>query len=144
MTDKATELAELEERARVLRTEVDAEKRAKAAAVKPDYMFTVQPIKNDNWTPVYDDTCCLYFIEGWVRNKAELEAAGNRVPITGGMKFYFNKATGKLIGSVGGGTTYIGSGHPEIAQACYGEVSAFIVTHPDGGEITQIMNKYRK
>lgn len=141
MNENQTERERLEARLRELQAEEAAAKKAKAAAVKTRFLFTVSLVE-DSWTTVLDDTCCVYLIDGKILNKEELASVGKSSTFEGGMKFYFNKVTGRLIGHTGGGTTYVGRGENE--RACYDEVSAFLVRHPSGGDITEIMNKYRE
>jgi hypothetical protein len=118
----------------------NAERKAKAEAVKPRYQFFIAPVKNENWDKIYDDSVVKYRIEGIIKNMSELEAVGKGNALSGGMTYLFNKLSGQFIMAVGGGSLYVSrERHPEYLAS----VAAFIHLNPGGGDITEIVEQYR-
>lgn len=129
--------------------EAEAAESAKAQAlrdsVKPEWVFTLTPSES-KWHEVYDDTCLVYRLEGRVTNLEALKAVGSHMPALGSggaMDYVFNTVTGKLIMAVGGGTIYInrqfGKRSDGSDVTAMNELGAFLVAHPDGGDITSIV-----
>ena len=130
-------IAELEAELAQLKRE-DADARAAAAkAVQPVYQFTLVPT-SDNWQTkgIWDESCVLYTLSGKVLNADEMKAVGNQL-FQGSMDYLFNTATGKFIMSTGGGSIFLKS-----AEA-FGELATFVVQNPMGGNVNDIVNRWR-
>jgi hypothetical protein len=112
-----------------------AEKEALAKATQPVYKFTLELV-TDNWDKIFDPTCSVYKLIGEVLNKDELKAVG-KVPFEGAGRYLFNGATHRFVMAVSGGSYFVS--HPD----CFAELSDFVVYHTDGGDVTEIVNRYR-
>jgi hypothetical protein len=141
--------AELQAALRDIEAAEEAE-RARVRAATPIIMkFTITPTTARGWTEVYDDTCKLYDLEGTVTNAAEAKAAGRagHELTSGGITYAFNTGTGLLVCAIGGGTIWIGAGMDEqkreSARATMAHISKFLVEHPEGGDITDIVEAHR-
>jgi hypothetical protein len=125
-----------------------AEKTARKAATPVVRKFTIKPVTN-RWTVMYDSTCVLYDLSAEVTNADEAKAAGHYEHDMrgGGMTYVFNTGTGRIVCSTGGGTIWIGGGfagqNDESAAWTMIQISAFIVQHPEGGDITAIVEAHR-
>jgi hypothetical protein len=146
MTTRAEELrAEL----KLIEQEEAADKAARLAATPVTMKFTIMPAK-DRWTKMYDSTCVLYELNGQVTNADEAKAAGHYEHELrgGGMTYVFNTGTGRIVCGTGGGTIWVGGGFAgqsdESAAWTMIQISAFIVQHPEGGDITAIVETHRK
>jgi hypothetical protein len=144
---KMRDIEEIRAELRAAEQELEAEKRAAREAVKPAYRFTLLPV-TDRENKVYDDTCRVYRLEGVVLNEDALKAVGAYHPGNGAMRYLFNTGTGKLVTALGGGTIYVSrrwgnadDGSDVIAMA---ELSAFLVEHPEGGDVTEIVEAHRQ
>lgn len=118
---------------------VKAEKQIAMDAVQPRYEFLVAPV-TDNFDRVYDDSVVKYRIEGIVKNMTELEAAGHTRVHSGGMTYLYNTLSGKFITTVSGGSYYVPT---ELNPEFLGEVGEFVKQNPKGGDITEIVERYR-
>lgn len=143
ITDRIAELeAELKATKELARMEADAIRES----VTPEYRYTVGPI-DDKFDRIYDESVVQYRIEGVCTNQEAVDAVGGK-SFTGGMTYLFNFASGRVIGAFGGGTVFIGSrggfqrGSDEEV-ATFDKLSSFIVTNPDGGDITEIIEAHR-
>lgn len=120
-------------------------------SVTPKYRYMILPAI-DNFDKLYDESCVFYSISGELLNKDELEAVGwsGHMFSEGSMKYLFNKATGKIVMSVGGGRVYISNpwgskadmSRDYVAEA-YEMVNAFLARYPEGGDITHIIEAHR-
>lgn len=136
-----------------LRAELRKAEQAEEAAAKtrreatpPVWQFTLSPTTQER---VYDDTVVAYTLRGEVINRDECLTAGRaEYELRGGaMVYLFNTGTGKLIAPVGGGTIYISSFYPRNREAeakVIDQISDFLVAHPEGGDITEVVNAFRK
>lgn len=132
------------------RAEADKAK-AEMEAHRPVYRFTVEPASSAyHEERIYDPSIKLYSISGTCINADEVREAGypDHVLRGGGMVYYYNTASNCIIGGVGGGTIYIGAGwNAEDRDSdieAMAKVSAFIAEHPEGGDITDIVNEHRE
>jgi hypothetical protein len=124
------------------------QKLAQQNAVKPVYKFTIFPTPEQRFDRLFDDTMQLFTIKGECLNNDELEAVGKRAESSGQMKYLFNTATGKLVCSLGGGTSYIGNGFTksdrDFEAEVMGYISTFLKLHSQGGDITHLINAHRE
>lgn len=133
------------EEAEDLISELKAQKRRQLeeekAKHKPIYKYTIKKSeygRKDIFNYLYDDSSCIYNIARECTNRIEARAAGHSEwdISTCGMEYAFNKSSGKLICSIGGGTLLLPN-DVNIWEA----VSNFIVSNPNGGDISSIMMK---
>jgi hypothetical protein len=114
-----------------------AQKEERRKNAKAIFRFSVQPVILKRWDYVFDESCSIYRIIRECENPAEMKAAGQFESYyqNGGMNYYYNSATKKLIASVGGGYVFLENNTP----AKWAAVSAFIAENPQGGDITHIL-----
>jgi hypothetical protein len=118
-------------------------------SVTPRMTYTIEPTETKSFIDrIYDPAVKVYRLTGTCTNIAECEAAGHIIS-TGGMNYLFNTATNRLIMSFGGGHVYIGHGYDadENTEWAYNRIGEFLVRHPEGGDITPIVeetNRHRK
>lgn len=133
----------------------DAELKARRDAVKLLWEYTMTPMEtklSDDFDPIYDPTISAYKLYGRVINREECLAAGHPEFLLGGggMRYLFNKVTGRLIGPTGGGTIYIGLGFGrrnrgiKKLEKVITAISQFLVEHPEGGDISAIVGPFRE
>lgn len=140
---------ELQAQLRALEAIEEAERKARIKAAPIVMKFTITPT-TDRWHEVYDDSCLLYELEGKVANREQAKEAGhNDIDLRdGAMTYLFNKATGKIVTAIGGGTIWISSGwqikNPESAQWAMARIGHYLVNHPEGGDITDIVETHRR
>lgn len=134
------ELREAEKRAEVERHE-------KMKEVPIIWKYTISP-QDERHDRVYDDTCRLFYLSGDIVNKEEAHAAGHYTDRShGGMTYLYNKATKKIVCSLGGGTIFIRSGFGEPKDAeieVVEKINQFLVENPEGGDITEIVTAFRE
>ena len=98
---------------------------------------------------MYDDNCRLYELRAEIMNAEEAKAAGHSEHEfrAGGITYIFNMLSGRIVCSTGGGTIWVGSGlnepSRESARRAMDKISEFLVEHPAGGDITDIVNEHR-
>lgn len=140
---------ELQAQLRALEALEEAERKARVKAAPIVMKFTIEPT-TDRWHEVYDDSCLLYKLEGKVTNREEAKRAGHpdHDLRDGGMTYVFNKLSGRIVTGVGGGTIWIGAGwqtkNAESAHDTMETISRYLVEHPEGGDITYIVEIHRK
>jgi hypothetical protein len=130
---------------------------AKRKAVTPVWEYTIRPseraLTQAFGEPYWDDTIVAYYLNGRVVNEEECKAAGwsDTMISTGGMDYLFNTGTGKLIGGTGGGRVYLSAPwgkNQKAAKAALAEavreINAFLTAFPQGGDITDIIVRFRK
>jgi hypothetical protein len=134
----------------------DAEKRRqqemdeKKKSVKPIYRFTLTPSKIKPYHEILDDSIVLFRLEGIVENAEEMREVGAD-PFQGGMDYYFNTLSGKIVTSTGGGNVWISTdsvfsrqeGEREHARLTFNLLSRFLVKNPEGGDVTEIVQNHR-
>jgi hypothetical protein len=148
MPNQGNSIAELEARLAEAKATAAAEAKARRDAVKMVRTYTVEPDERE-WTKLYDPDCCFYSIKTQIVNLDECKAAGLNVDSHNqGMAYLFNKATGRIVMSSGGGYVHIDDGFgttsSEAAIDAFDRVSAFILAFPEGGDITDIVLAFRK
>ena len=126
-----------------------AERKAQREAVKISYRYDILPAMHNRWDRIYDSTCTLYKLARTTVNADEAKAAGHpEYDLRDGYAIYlYNKANHRIVCSVGGGTMYISSrlGSPDDAAdiIAFSEIGMFLADHPEGGDITGIVERYR-
>lgn len=135
-------IAELEELLRVKRQEEADALKVKRDSVKPVYRITIDLATGHSFHKIMDDSVKVYRISGEVTNKAEVDAVGGDSR-GGGMDYLFNTLSGKLIMSTGGGTIWVG-GFDNDGHEAFQQINEFLCDHPDGGNITDIVNADRQ
>jgi hypothetical protein len=143
-------VAKLERQLSELRAEKAEADKARREAVPVIMQYTISKLHPEDreYRDVYDDTARLYKLEGRVVNKEEAEAVGHR-PFTGAMVYVYSTVTKKIIMATSGGTIFISAGWthrgPSLAAAtaAFEEVNAFLAENPDGGDITEIVTRFK-
>ena len=140
-------LAELRTEITSIEKELESVKKVERAKVRRDWMFGIYPVKDRSYlSEILDPAVKMYRLSGVILNKEQLETAGWSESETrdGGMNYLFNTATGKIIKADGGGNIYIRGGgwggtteEKVIAGLVYDELNAFLVEHPEGGDVTK-------
>lgn len=143
------EVARLEQSRRDLRE-------ARKKLVKRQWKFTLSLKKLDSWDRVREGSqVVVYHLHGEVTNKeevAEFYPTGD-YHTSGGMSYYFNQANGKFIGSTGGGSIFINQDGglydkdraecKEDSDKVWSLLEEFVKVHPEGGDVTEIINLQR-
>lgn len=139
-----SKIAALKEELRLAERLEHAAKLAAIDAFTPQYLFTLLPADR-TFDRLWDPTIKTYYLRGIMLNGAELKALGGS-PFEGGMAYYYNTSTHLLMGPVGGGSLFIGSSgwssselSPEDATKI-AALSHFLHIHPDGGDVTDIID----
>jgi hypothetical protein len=136
MSDKSIEELRAELRAAELREA--AVRREAAAKIKPVYSYTLEPV-TDHFDRALIDNCRIYKFSGNVLNDAELLAVGRR-PFQLGSRYLFSEELVRFVMCTGGGSF----NEAMHSNECWAELSAFVVEHPEGGDVTDIVRKYEK
>jgi len=124
------------------------EERRRQTPVRYQYFIALASRRN-SFDRLYDDTIVQYHIERVILNKAEAEAAGHQdwELRADGINYLFNKGTGKIICTLGGGTSYISerwNGENDGADVeAFEAISQFLDEHPNGGDITPIVETFQ-
>lgn len=140
-------IEELEQLLKEAKAAEAAEARAKLDAVPPIWRFYVEP-STRAYEKLYDENCVWYRVYATCTNLEEAREAGHGLAIEAsgkGMDYVFNKLSGKIVLSSGGGHVWLGFGSSEPAHLwAIEQVSEFIVRYPEGGDITAIVEQYRR
>lgn len=137
MTETHRPIAEIEAELKAARKAEDAARAEKAKEIVPKYIFTITPSEtNNSYQRVYDKSCLVYTIAGEVTNPEELRAIG-RTPFQGSMRYVFNTLSGMFVMSVGGGSSFVSD------PGAFEELSEYVLRHPNGGDVTDIISAYR-
>jgi hypothetical protein len=136
--DQPSAVEQLRAKLREAEAREAAEAKERADSVQPVVTVEIRPADREAyaWREIYDDAVTLWTVEATLQNEAELKAVGKEHRV-GSMTYYFNTATGRLVTSVGGGYVYL-----KKSREQWDEVSAFIVAHAEGGDITELVTKY--
>lgn len=140
-----TDIARLEKQLEELRAQRRAEMQAKMDAVTPLFTFTLTPV-TDHWRESADPACRWYELRGTIQNKDECLAVGKK-PLDGAMRYLYNTLSGRFVVSNGGGTVWLKLGHEfggEPDVEAWTELEAFVKDYPEGGDVTPIVDRYRK
>lgn len=115
------------------------EKQALRDKIVPVYKFTVTPApESSRFHEVWDDTVVLYWIEGEVTNREELEAVGKGHTMGGKMMYAYNTVTHKIITTVSGGTTF------RQVKTAIPAIGRFLEFNPEGGDVTSLVLSFDK
>lgn len=113
------------------------EKEKKQKSIVPIYKYTLfLDTASYRVKEVFDSSCKLYTLSGKVLNTEELHAVG-KIPFEGSMTYVFNTLSGNFVMAVGGGSIHLNNREGWIA------LSEYVNTHPHGGDVTAIVEKYR-
>ena len=140
---------ELRAELKLIEQEEAAEKAARKTATPVIRKFTIMPAKRQ-WTTMYDPTCVLYELAAEVMNADEAKAAGHYEHDLrgGGMTYVFNTCTNRIVCGTGGGTIWVGGGfagqNDDSAAWAMMLISDFIIAHPEGGDITAIVEAHKE
>jgi len=148
MSDIEILRAQLKEAERVEREE--REERRNSVTQNWMFMISLEDEPGPGYKELWDDTCGYYRITGVLLNREECEAVGQNVDRSGdgaGMSYLYNSLSQKLVCSVGGGQVWVGMGWDatdrESSRIAIDEINAFLINHPDGGDITDIIKRHR-
>ena len=149
MTAKTT--AELRAELRAAELREAAERQARTKETPVIRRFTISPTERKGrfHDELFDPACRFYDLDCEVTNRAEAIEAGHPEHDLrgGGMTYVFNTLSGSIVCGTGGGTIWVSAGwdakNAESAQLCMGAISAFIVAHPEGGDITDLVDAHR-
>lgn len=143
-------IEDIEAELREARARQDEERKRIREATPVVRRFAILPYTPRRYDDdLYDDSCRLYEIKAEIVNAEEAKAAGHpeHALRAGGMVYIFNTLSGRIVYSTGGGTVWIGSGwnekNRESANRTMTKISEFLVEHPAGGDITEIVNEHR-
>jgi hypothetical protein len=147
MPDKT--VAELRKELRQAEEREHQDAKARKLVVPIKYRFTILPA-TESHTKVYDPACRLYAIHGEVVNREEALAAGHYDESMrgGGMVYVYNTLTRAIVCSTGGGTIWISDAwYPKDLDGAddraFDEVNRFLEAYPEGGDITDIVERFR-
>lgn len=132
------------------RAEQDAVE-AKRSSVEQIWVFAINPDEGQRrYDKMWDDSVIFYRITGHLVNRPECEAVGQNLDRCGdgqGMSYFYNTLSKKIVCSVGGGQVWVGMGWNEDEREseliAINEINAFILEHPDGGDITEIIENHQ-
>lgn len=126
---------------------------ARRKSVRRKWKFTFMPHeRNTMFDKIHDPAVVYYILHGEVVNAKECLEVGNSDDYVrpGGMGYYYNKASGRIIMRGGGGNIYIPEdtfGHRNVTKdqldeeraKCYTKLEEFVKQNPDGGDVTDII-----
>jgi hypothetical protein len=146
-TDNNKTVEELKAELQLAQKRLELERAALKDATPIVWRFTIAPATTSHHE-VFDETCVLYVIAGEVANKEEATSVGHLITGEGRMVYVFNTLSGKLVMDIGGGTVYVSKGwgrdkSEDAFKKTMQELSEFIVANPNGGDITDIINRHR-
>lgn len=130
---------ELREELKAAEKREEEEARRRKESVVPEFVYLVKraEFRAKGWNNMLDSSVVCYYFWKEAKNQAECNAAGHAF-LTGGIKYLFNTATGRLICHSGGGTLIIKE-HGDRAADIIHRVNNFLVANPDGGVITELL-----
>jgi hypothetical protein len=145
------EIRLLEERLKKAHAKVKEIKDQKKVEVKPKYEFTFLP-HQQKFDRIYDDTIVIFRLAGVITNKQECLDAGRpeHTLSAGGMNYLYNKGSGRIVMSTGGGRVWIREKswssmgdsveaiENELQRVLY-ELELFVRRNPEGGDVTDII-----
>ena len=121
--------------------------------------FAIKPRKRTGATKLYATGYKLYVLEGICTNKEQAKAAGHPDYRTNGGShdIVYNSNDGEIVCYVGGGTLWIYEDYfdrisrgVDAAADDYADdvamslISKFLQEHPEGGDVTSIVEKFRE
>jgi hypothetical protein len=127
----------------------DVAQQERRASVPIEFSYWVRPADGHrHFGKIYDSSCVLYRIGRTCLNRDEAKAVGHpeHEMSEGAMDYIYNRLTDKIVCSVGGGTTYIGTWgkqHEDAEVAAIERISDLIKYQPEGGDITAIIEDFK-
>lgn len=145
---RSAQITALEQQIKKLK-EQDKQERIARLEATPKIMRYSIAVADDKWDKILDPECITYRVTGEVANRVEALAAGHNLDRdSGGMNYLFNKATGRFVMAMGGGTIYVGTFGSDIPTVettrVMGQLAEFVLKHPEGGDITDIVVEHRR
>lgn len=122
----------------------ESDRRAAIDAFIPQYRFTLKPA-HASFDCLWDPTILVYYLRGEMLNAEDLKALGGS-PFEGGMAYYYNTSTNRIMGPAGGGSIFIAQnawGSRDLTPEDKAKLQAladFIADNPDGGDVTAIVD----
>jgi hypothetical protein len=130
-----------------------AEQKTRKEATPPQFEYWIVPTKingNSSYGKLYDPTCHLYDIDRRVINREDARAVGwtDSDMKEGRATYLYNTVTRRIIGMVGGGTSYINRsfvGEPEdyADDTAFFHLGTYLAEYPGGGDITYIVDDFK-
>ncbi len=143
-------VAELRAEMREAEKREAAEREARKALVQVKRRYTILPQENHSmFGRIYDSTCKYYELRCAVLNLVEATEAGyaSHELTEGSGRYLYNTATGSIVCAVSGGTFYISPGwkstQDDLDVAAFEEINEFLLAHPEGGIITDIVERFQ-
>jgi hypothetical protein len=120
----------------------DAE--AAKAAFVPVFRFTLLPDdRENNFNRLFEGSGCMYYrLHGEVMNSFEAKAVGATVE-GGGASYLYNTLNNRFVGIMGGGRLWLSNGAFAEDEDAWKELSKFIEGRPQGGDVTDLVNRFR-
>lgn len=142
-------IADLEKLIHELRAAKAVETESIRAATPIKWRYELQLVTDYKHDRILDESVKMYRLMGTVQNLDEARAAGHsdRDLQAGGLNYLYNTFSGKIIMSHGGGRAFIGflSGNvSEASKLAVEELNEFIARFPNGGDVTEIVERYRQ
>jgi hypothetical protein len=148
--DIETRIAELQAELKVATANAQVEREALRKATKRRWKFTFAPANDRQYSfsKNRDALMELWYLQGEVVNREECTAAGwsDDTTRTGGMGYWFNRASGHIAFNSGGGNIYINDGSfrgeaeaNADAEIVFKALEQFIIDNPQGGDVTDII-----
>ena len=110
-------------------------------AFRPTWQFMFVPVAPKSTClsrESRDPSVTVYRLTGKVLNADDAKFAGRDVQrMEGGMDYYFNAASGRVVGPIGGGNVYL-----KLDSPAWNEIDAFLATTPKGGDVTEIVTPH--
>lgn len=144
-------LADLRNQVKEAEREVNRERDLVKKSITPIYRFTLAPAEHRTHHEILDDAIVLVRLEGVVENAEAMREVGAD-PFQGGMTYFFNKLSGKIVTSEGGGNIWLSTDasfsrsteEREDARKTFDVLSKFLVENPEGGDVTEIVMSHRR
>jgi hypothetical protein len=147
--DYDEQIADLEGQLKLIRQRREDALKVLRESVVPVYQYEIRLDQRDHGDKIWDQSVKMYRLTGVCLNQEEVDAVGGKT-FTGGMSYLFNTATGRIIMPTGGGSIFIkASGwyrspnEVDDTDQAYSELSAFLVSHPEGGEVTHLVEAHQ-
>jgi hypothetical protein len=144
MTETAVEIAELEQQIKVLRQQERESEKAALAAFVPAYAYSISRATTygDRY---FHEEYVVYRVDATVTN-GDAAPAGFK-PFEGHGAYLYNALACHFVQSLSGNmhlpTPGFGAHQDVDWPQVYGELSAYVMENPDGGDITDIVLRMR-
>jgi len=147
-------IVEMEAEIKRLKDEDAAAAKVLRESVKPEWKFTFTPAppQEANWDSVRPQSGVrCYVLHGEILNHEAIKAVGGWKDRSGEGSYTYmvNFATPypTIVAGVGGGVIYISGGawgrEPIKAEPAFMALERFLFDHPEGGDVTEIINAHR-